>query len=50
MPLIMAIISAVLNTRNSNWQGGSPHLVDNVSTIIKNAGITKSGSEKTGGH
>lgn len=49
MPLIMAIVSSVLNARNSNWQGGSPNLVDNVSTIIKSVGKMKSGSEKTGG-
>lgn len=48
MPLIMAIVSSVLNARNSNWQGGSPNLVDNVSTIIRNVGRTKSGSEITG--
>lgn len=50
MPLIMAIVSSVLNARNSNWQGGSPNLVDNVSAIIKDVGRTKSGSEKTGGY
>lgn len=49
VPLIMAIVSSVLNARNSNWQGGSPNLVDNVSTIIRNVGRTKSGSERTGG-
>ncbi len=49
VPLIMAIVSSVLSARNSNWQGGSPNLVDNVSTIIKNVGRIKSGSEKTGG-
>lgn len=50
MPLVMAIVSSVLNARNSNWQGGSPNLVDNVSAIIRNVGKTKSGSERSGGN